>query len=208
MKDKNATIIVDLIPSLDEIKKNLHKDARWGIGKAEKEGLKVEQTDREEDWKEFYEIYKNTMKEGGIMPSSLEKLKENTSTFLVCKKEGRIIAGAGIWFRNVYSKEIPRLYFNASLKDFQSLQPNNLLYWSCIVWSKEKNYKEFDLGGWQINAREHLQGVNKFKEKWGSVVYFEKEYPLFKAIGRKLVRKFYLIKKINQRFRRNKDAQK
>ena len=44
------------------------------------------------------------------------------------------------------------------------------------------------MGGWQINAHGHLEGINKFKEKWGEIVYFEKEYSFVKAIGRKIVR--------------------
>ena len=38
MKDINATVIIDLTPDEKKIFKNLNKDARWGIKKAEKEG--------------------------------------------------------------------------------------------------------------------------------------------------------------------------
>jgi hypothetical protein len=44
------------------------------------------------------------------------------------------------------------------------------------------------MGGWQINAKGHLKGINKFKEKFGNIVYYYKDYPLHMAIGRKLIR--------------------
>ena len=187
MKDINATVIVNLKPTEEEIFKNLHKDARWGINKAIKESLKVE-IGGEEDWQEFYKLYKKTMQFGGVKVRPLEELKKNTDILFVCKKGQEIIAGAGIWFVDLYDSNIPRLYINASLKEYLYLQPNNLLYWHCILWCKNKGYDKFDLGGWQINARDHLIGINKFKEKWGKVVYHYGNYPFSKAIGRKLIR--------------------
>src|SRR3989344_4993171 len=143
MRDVNATVIVDLGLQEEEILKKLDKDARWGINKAIKEGLKVEEG-KEEEWKEFYDIYKKTVTEGGTNPEFLENLKENTKVFFVCKYKDKIIAGAGIWFVDEYDINTPRLYFNASLREHQNLQPNNLLYWNCILWCKNNGYKKFD----------------------------------------------------------------
>ncbi len=204
MKDINATVIVNLKPSIDEIKRNLHKDARWGIGRAQREGLIIKKTTNEEDWKELYKIYEQTIICGGSAPESLESLKKNSVALFVCKKENKIIAGAGIFFKDIYNIKIPRLYFNASLKEYQKMQPNNLLYWACILWSKKKGFEEFDLGGWQINAKGHLQGINKFKEKWGKVIYFQKSYSIRKALGRKLVRNSKVFWWLNKKFKGRK----
>ena len=200
MKDINATVMVDLEGSEDELLKRLHKDARWGINKAIKLGLGVEEG-KEQDWREFYSIYRKTVIEGGTNPESLEELKEKTNAFFVCKKQGKIIAGAGIFFTDMYNPEIRRIYFNASLREFQNFQPNNLLYWHCLLWAKNNHYKQFDLGGYQIKARGHLIGINRFKEKWGKIVYYSKDYPLLKAIGRKLIRNFSLFWWINKKLR-------
>lgn len=197
MKDINATVIVNLLPSEDEIMKNLHKDARWGIKKAEKEGLIVNESS---DWGEFYQIYKDTIKEGGADIRNLAELKENASVLLLCSKDGRVIAGAALKIED----NTPVLYLNASMKEFQPSQPNNLLYWHCIKWSKEKGFSKLDLGGWQINAQGHLEGINKFKEKWGKVVYYEKNYPFFKALGRKLIRNFRIFWWLNKKIRGRK----
>lgn len=202
MKDINATVLVDLLPTEKDILEGLHKDARWGIGRAERSGLSVKTSNKKEDWAEFYKIYRKTLEEGGTNPLSLEELKKKTLQFFVCKKEGKIIAGSGIWIANKYDIKIPRLYFNASLKECQNHQPNNLLYWSCMSWCKKQGHEKFDLGGWQINARKHLTGINKFKEKWGEVIYYHKDYPIHEAVGRKLVRNFGLFHWLNQKIRK------
>jgi lipid II:glycine glycyltransferase (peptidoglycan interpeptide bridge formation enzyme) len=203
MKDINSTVIVNLVPEEKKILENLNKDARWGIGRAKREGLVVKETDKEEDWKKFYELYKNTIKKGGADIVPMNELKKNTIAFFVCEKDNKIIAGAGLRLNGPYDKDIPRLYINASLNEYQKMQPNNLLYWECIIWSKKRGYKKLDLGGWQINARGHLKGINRFKEKWGEIVYYNKDYPLLKAIGRKLIRKsaffWWLNKKMKGR---------
>jgi len=201
MKDINATVIVDLIPEESEIYNNLPRDAKRGIKKAINDKLVVEPSNNDDEWKEFYHIYKNTIISGGSNFESLEELKKNTHIFFTCKKDGKIIAGAGIFFKELYNFKIPRLYFNASLKEYQDSYPNNLLYWNCIIWSKKNRYKEFDLGGWQINARDHLRGVNEFKEKWGKIVYYKKDYQFLRAIGRKLIRSSGFFWWLNKKLR-------
>jgi len=128
----------------------------------------------------------------------LEFLKKTSDKLFLCFKDSRVIGGAVIKTSGI---ENPRLRFNASLKEYQSLQPNNLLYWNCILWCKNKGYKKFDLGGWQINARGHLEGVNKFKEKWGNVVYYEENTGFFKGIGKKLVKNSRFFWWLNQKLK-------
>jgi len=200
MKDINATVIVNITPPEDEILKNLDKDARWGINRAKKDNLIVEETNKKEDWNEFYNIYKQTIFEGGADIESIEELKKKIIVFFVCKKERKIIAGAALEMK----KEKPTLYINASLKEFKNSQPNNLLYWECIIWSKKHGFKELDLGGWQINASEHLWGINKFKERWGKVYYYYEDYSFPKAIGRKLIRNFRFFWWLNKKLKGRK----
>ncbi len=198
MKDTNATVIVDLNQTEEEILKNLHKDARWGIGRAKKENLNVEISNNKKDWEEFYEIYKNTISKGGANIETLEHVKEHGQIFFTCKKNGKLVAGATL---EIIKGQPPRLSRNASLNEYQKMQPNNLLYWECIKWSKSNGYKRLDLGGYQINPIGHIKGVNKFKEKWGRIVYYYKDYPIHIAIGRKLFRKSKLARIIKNKIR-------
>ena len=199
MKNKVATVMVNLEGSLEDIKKRLDKDARWGISKAEKENLRIVSSKKSKDWNDFYKIYEKTLILGGNNPKPLNFLKRTSDILLLCKKEFKLIGGAALKMNGPLG--VPRLRFNASLKEFQKMQPNNLLYWHCIKEVQKEGYKKFDLGGWQIKAREHLKGVNKFKERWGEVFFYEENLPLFKWIGKKLIRNFRIFYWSNKKFK-------
>lgn len=188
MKDINATVIVNLTPTEKKILKSLHKDARWGIKKAQKSGLEVKEATTEKEMEEFYKLLVKVVREGGSDIQSYHYIRDKSHRLLVCLKDKKIIGGAAIFFDTVCDIKIPRLFKIASDKKYLHLQPNNLLYWHCILWAKDSGYAQFDLGGWQINARGHLEGVNKFKEKWGRIVYHQTDYPFFRALGRKIIR--------------------
>ena len=57
MKDINATVIVDLAPDEKKLFKALHKDARWGIKKAQKSGLIIKEECKNADLKEWEFTY-------------------------------------------------------------------------------------------------------------------------------------------------------
>ena len=199
-KDVQATIIIDLAKNLDELWKNLDKDARWGVNKAKKEGLSVSSIDSEEGWKYFYDIYRDTCKRGGVLPLNVEKIREKTN-LLVCIKDNKIIAGAVVKEK----QEKIELFLNASLVEFLNLQPNNLLYWGIIEYAKEKGFKIFDLGGYQLKAKKgmKLYEINRFKERWGGKIttYNIRSKNLFYILGRKLIRNFPKMKWIWDRIK-------
>mgnify|MGYP001615805266 CR=1 FL=1 len=187
MKDINATVIVNLKPTEEEIFKKLQKDARWGIKKAQKECLIIEEASSQEDWHTFYNIYRKEMSELKIPVETLDHLKKESDILFLCKLSGKVIAGAVLYHT---AEVVPILIRAASIGEYRVYQPNNLLYWHCILWSKKKGYEKLDLGGWQINAHGNSLGVNKFKERWGEIVYYSKDYPVYRALGRKLIRRF------------------
>lgn len=203
-KDIQGTILIRLDPPLEEILSHIDKKARWGIKKAEKEGLSINEIKSDADLNTFYEIYKETCKNGKIVPENLEEIKKQNPIFFVCKKKGKTIAGVAIKKDLKNNKII--LYLNCSLKDYMYCQPNNLLYWHIIKWSKNKNFKVFDLGGWQINARDNQIGINRFKERWGGEVIIYNIYSknLFYILGRKLIRNFYFFWWLNNKIKRRR----
>mgnify|MGYP000512916304 CR=1 FL=1 len=181
-RDVQATIQIDLTKPIEELWQGLDKDARWGVRKAKKEGLMINEA-KQDEWYEFYNLYKDTCKRGGILPLPFEKIKE--SKLFVCKKDNKIIAGAAVKEKN----EVIELFLNASLPEFLKLQPNNLLYWSIIEYGKQHGFKIFDLGGYQLKARGHMQGINRFKERWGGqLVMKEVKGSAAYILGRKLIR--------------------
>ncbi|MFA5992290.1 MAG: peptidoglycan bridge formation glycyltransferase FemA/FemB family protein [Candidatus Pacearchaeota archaeon] len=198
-KDVQATIEIDLNRSPDELWDSLDKDARWGVKKAEKEGLTITNAANDLDWESFYEIYKETIIHGGIVPQELNSLKEKTSKLFLCHKDKETIAGAAI---TILDKRI-KLFLNASKKDYQKYQPNNLLYWHIIKYGAENNFEIFDLGGYQLNAQpeDKLYSINRFKERWGGKIVTYQVYnknPVY-IFGRKIIRNFPKIKSLRDK---------
>jgi len=198
MKDKIKTIIVDLTSSNEELFKRIHKNARWGIRKAQKENLEILYN---EDFEEFYKIYLDAMKSKNLTPFFLEEIQKEMIVFLNCKYKDKIIAGLVIGINE--DSNLPEIMYNASLPEFQKFQPNDLLYWMAILWAKYHGYKKIDLGGYSTNPYDDLMGINKFKEKWsGQIEEKEIDYPFLHAIQRKLLRKSPLFRKIKANLRR------
>ena len=198
-KDIQATIHINLTKPIEELWSNLNKKARWGVNKAKKEGLIVKKTNDDESWKEFYEIYKDTCKRGGILPLSFGKITE--LGLFICEKDNKIIGGA------VTKKKDDKieLFLNASIPKYLEFQPNNLLYWTILEKSKNEKYKIFDLGGYQLKALKgsKLYEINKFKERWGGKIityHIQSSNPLY-ILGRKIIRNFPIVKKIRDRLR-------
>ena len=99
-------------------------------------------------------------------------------------------------------KGSPKLSRNASLPEFLKLQPNNLLYWHCMLWCKDNKYDKLDLGGWQIKATGNAVGVNRFKERWGDIVYYKADYPASRIIVRRLIRNFGFFRKLSKKLKK------
>jgi lipid II:glycine glycyltransferase (peptidoglycan interpeptide bridge formation enzyme) len=196
-KDTQATIEISLIKSEEELWEKVDKDGRWGVKKAEREKLIIKENFSEKDLNGFFKIYKETCLYGGINPHSEEEIKKEKPKFFLCYKDNQVIAGSAVILN---SKEKFTLFLNASSPDYQKYQPNNLLYWHCIIWGKKNGYKIFDLGGFQLGAKpgEKLCNINRFKERWGGekkIYYIYSKNPIY-IIGRKLIKKSGFFKKI------------
>lgn len=214
MKDKSATIIIDLREkNKEEIWKGLDRSRRKNINQAAKKLSFIENFD-EKDILKSYKIYSKNRKENKIDPMGYGEWKEriksdNYDLFLV--EYNNQIIGCGLIenitmrFYGLDSDEKGiRFSTFASERKFNELRPNDFLYWNAILYALNNNFNFVDLGGYQMNAREELVGVNKFKMQWGGkIFYFDKNYPFFKSIGRKLTRNsdffWWLNKKLKRR---------
>ena len=200
MKDVNATVIVDISKGEEELINSLRKQTRTGIRKAMKSGLVIEESS---EWNEAYDVYKKTRERNNLRTRSLDGIRKLADKLFVCKKDGKIVAVNITWFTDIYDKNVPRTMTNAFLPEYSEYRPNDLLYWHVFNHYRNLGYKKFDLGGYAIKPRENLEYVNKFKESFGEPVYFDKDYPFFRAIGRKLVRNFDIFWKLNKKIQGN-----
>lgn len=197
-KDIQATIEIDLRKSIDELWNSVDKDGRWGVNKSRKENLAISFPENTDEEMKFYELYRQIIIGNRLIPKDYSELKKDIDKLFLCKKDGKIIAGAAIKIQD--NKTI--LFLNASNHEFLKYQPNNLLYWSIIKWAKENDFSIFDLGGYQLNAENgsKLYEINKFKLRWGGEIkkYYIYDKNPFYIIGRKVIRNFPRIKKIRE----------
>ena len=105
------------------------------------------------------------------------------------------------WFTDIYDEKIPRVFASTFLEEFSNYRPNDILYWEIFNHYKKRSYRKFDLGGWQICPKGNLPRVNNFKENFGEVVYFYKNYSFFRALGRKLIRNSSIFWKLNRKIK-------
>lgn len=213
MKDVIATIIINTKGKTEEeLFRNIEYSRRKNIKRALVNQLVSVENFSEEDLKKSYDIYEKTILDGGTSSFSYEDwikfidLKNNK--FFIIKQGDKIIGCYGF-------KEITKRLFHMDSDEkgiratifandltLQHLRPNDFMYWEFIKEGLKNGYCFVDLGGWQIKPREHLVGVNKFKEQWGGeVLIYKNDYSFLKAISRKLVRNFYPAYWINNKIR-------
>jgi lipid II:glycine glycyltransferase (peptidoglycan interpeptide bridge formation enzyme) len=202
-KVDNHTVSIQLSPSLEDLFNNLEKkSARWGVKKAEKEGIKVEQSYLKNDLGEFYDLYEKTS-EGQFSPEPwaffenlmiLEKAK--LAKLFIAKHEGNVVGGALL----LMDKNYGIVSLTSISDEGMKLQAMNLLYWEMIKYCKENREKLIDLGGYSVGAKpgSKMYSINKFKENFGGEIG---KQPAF-STSRKynllfnLVRRFSFLKKL------------
>jgi serine/alanine adding enzyme len=148
----------------EELWKGFSATVRNQVRKAEKSGLVV-MSGGSEFLDEFYRIYSLRMRQLGTPSYSKRLMKGILDTF---PDQSRIFmtyyngfaVGAGFTVRFGSFTEIP---WAATLIDYNSLCPNNLLYWSIIKYYCLSGATCFDFGRCTVNS-----GTYKFKKQWGA----------------------------------------
>lgn len=121
---------------------------------------------QQEELDDFYDIFSRNMRDLGTPVYSksffrniLEEFPKNTWICTVHTKEKTPVASAFL----VGFKKILEIPWASSLRAYNRLSPNMLLYWSVLEYACNQGYKFFDFG--RSTAGE---GTYKFKEQWGA----------------------------------------
>jgi lipid II:glycine glycyltransferase (peptidoglycan interpeptide bridge formation enzyme) len=166
---KYGSYVVDLTQAEDGLWKNLHGKHRNNIRKAQKEGVKFEES---EDVRNYFlmseQTYARSEKKGPSL-SFLKKLFEVLNPRGMCRMffaehEGRLAAGAVI----VQCGERATYLFGAT-RDRATPGASNLLHWEIMMKLKSEKLKIYDLGGVALDSvgNEKAEGIAKFKERFG-----------------------------------------
>ncbi len=176
-----ATIVVDLRLSEEEILAQMHQKGRYNIRLAQRNGVTVDQSAHVGA---FYALVKETAQRDGFTPLPEEQyrlfLRTVPDSFLLlayAPGEEKPIAGLiGVMWngRGIY-------YYGASSHGHRSLMAPSLLQWEAMRFCKTRGCTTYDLFGIAPpdGQDHHLGGVTDFKRKLGgSVVTYPPEHRL------------------------------
>ena len=158
----------------------LDRKVRNQIRKAEKSGLVVERGG-EAMVGDFYKVFARNMRDLGTPVYSRRLFEEVLRAFPdraqlhMVRLQGAPIA-AGLTFRSASMVQLP---WASSIRDFNSLCANVLLYWDAIQFTQQTGAPVFDMGRSTVN-----EGTYRFKARWGAEpVPLNWEYQLLKTPG-------------------------
>jgi serine/alanine adding enzyme len=164
-RQHKVTMLLDLAVDVDGQWRAFDGKLRNQIRKAEKNGLQsaighLELLDA------FYAVFARNMRDLGtpvyakrFFRNILKAFPDTTRIFCVYREGKMIAAGIGSWFKDTF--EVP---WASSISDYNTLCPNNMLYWEAIRFAIRNGFKKFDFG----RSTPH-EGTYNFKKQWGAV---------------------------------------
>ena len=153
-----------LPPTVDQQWQALDRKVRNQVRKAEKSGVTIR--DGGADLvRDFYTVFARNMRDLGTPVYGVSLFQEVLAAFpehsrvLVASLRGRPVGASLIhWFGD--RVEVP---WASSLREFNSLCPNVLLYWHMLRFSAERGFRTFDFG-----RSTPGEGTYEFKRQWGA----------------------------------------
>jgi FemAB-related protein (PEP-CTERM system-associated) len=163
-KTSKVSMRLELPSSADELWKALGSKLRNQVQKPRKEGMTAA-IGGEETLDHFYDVFSANMRDLGTPVYSkafflniLREFPDRTRIATVYMGRTPVASGFLAGFRD--RLEIP---WASSLKAYNRLSPNMLLYWSCLEFACRNEYRVFDFGRSTVG-----EGTYRFKEQWGA----------------------------------------
>ncbi|NIR68377.1 FemAB family PEP-CTERM system-associated protein [candidate division KSB1 bacterium] len=162
-KESFVTLMLELPQNAEVSWKAISSRNRNKIRKAEKNGL---QTDfGMQHLQSFYKLYAKNMKFLGTpvfpyaMFEQVAQVFDKQTELLVLKLNGEPVAGMFMFkFKDTISEP-----WVASLRAYNKIYVNNLLYWQAISYACSRGFKRFDFGRSTKDS-----GTHRFKQQWGA----------------------------------------
>ena len=165
VKTAKVSMRLSLSNDRDLLWKSFSSKLRSQVRKPEKIGM-YSQIGKEEELDSFYKVFSTNMRDLGTPVYSrhffrniIRKFSNSTWICSVYAKDGTPVAsGFLLGFKD--RLEIP---WASSLRKYNHLSPNMLLYWTALQFACENKYNFFDFG-----RSTRGEGTYKFKEQWGA----------------------------------------
>jgi FemAB-related protein (PEP-CTERM system-associated) len=163
-KVHKVSMRLELPSDQDLLWKSFSSKLRNQIKRPQKEGM-YSRIGREDELENFYNVFCFNMRDLGtpVYPKDFFKkilmmFQKNTWICTVYYNGNPVASGFLIGFKD--RLEIP---WASSLRRYNSLSPNMLLYWKCLSFASEMGFREFDFGRSTTGSNTY-----RFKEQWGA----------------------------------------
>jgi FemAB-related protein (PEP-CTERM system-associated) len=166
------------LPLAADLWDRFDRKVRNQIRKAEKSGL-VAERGGEELLPAFYQVFARNMRDLGTPVYGRRLFSEVLAAFgararIVVVRMGDRPIAAALTYRTRTLMEVP---WASSIRDFNALCPNHLMYWRAIEWAIGDGCTIFDFG----RSTPH-EGTYNFKRQWGAEpVTLHWEYPYLRG---------------------------
>lgn len=162
---EKVSMLLHLPASGEDLWNGFKSKLRSQIRKAEKNGLVFRWGERS-DFNCFYRIFARNMRELGspvhsrdFLGAVIDSFGERAGMGLVFYKG--LPVGCGLILLGSHIVSIP---WASTLREYNHLNPNMLLYWNFLKFSADSGYGTFDFGRSTYGA-----GTFHFKSQWGAV---------------------------------------
>ena len=165
--------VLDLNLSEDELLKQMRKSTRYSIRKAEKEGVRIIQSNNPADLDRFYEVYKTTVARQQFTPFSKEYLqaefetfaKDNRASFFFSEFQGATTSAAIILF----DEHGGYYHHGATAQQYPHRTDAQLLQWEIIKECKRRGCQTYNFWGVvsEGERRHAWWGLSVFKRGFG-----------------------------------------
>ena len=172
MMHPETTWILDIDKDEETIMREMKKNHRNLIRRAEKDGVTIEMGDSEEFLKTFYDIHLETVERHRFVPFSYDYIRSELESFKTddrikifnARYEGKIISSAIIVF---YGNEA-FYHHGASSSQYAKVPSSYLALWEAMREAKRRGIGKFNFYGIvEDNPKHPWYGLSKFKKGFG-----------------------------------------
>ncbi len=172
MMHPETTWILDISKDEDTILREMKKNHRNLIRRAEKDGVAIEQGDSEEYLKTFYEIHMETVRRHHFIPFSYGYIKDELLSFredgqiriFNARYQGKVISSAIIVF---YGHEA-FYHHGSSSSEYAKVPSSYLALWEAIREARRRGMARFNFYGIVEDKPKHpWYGLSRFKKGFG-----------------------------------------
>ena len=163
-KSHKVRMLLELPESSEILMKSFKSKLRSQVKRPMKDGL-ASKIGGLELLDKFYSIFLTNMRDLGspvhskkLIYNVLKEFPEKAKIVAVYKGEEHLAASIIVGFKDTLENP-----WASSLRQFSSLNPNMLLYWTMLEYACDNGFKFFDFG-----RSSPGEGTLKFKEQWGS----------------------------------------